>query len=176
VAAADANAWSRESRLHKAAGLHDKSVIVTDVANPTAADWAQAARESIRDAARLAKMRSWRNAYMLAGLAMEQALKGRIMRHLGLNRWPTRKERPEFYSHDLGELARHADLVSVLEQAVAQADDLGRHWMVAKDFAINRRYPDGASFPVRLGRDMVDAAGGPNGLVEWLNRPETSTR
>ncbi len=113
---------------------------------------------------------------MLAGLAVEQALKGRIMRHLGMNRWPARKERPEFYSHDLGELARHAGLIGVLEQAVAQADELGRLWMVAKDFAINRRYPDGANFPIRLGRDMVEAACGRNGLVEWLNKPDTSTR
>jgi hypothetical protein len=44
-------------------------------------------------------------------------------------------------------------------------------WMVAKDFDINQRYPDGKRFPVRLGRDMVEAASGRNGLVEWLNKP-----
>lgn len=145
---------------------------VPEDANPTAADWARGAHESIRDAQRLADARSWRNAYMLAGQALEQALKGRIMRRLGLNRWPTRRERPEFYSHDLRELASHAGIIGLLEREVAQASELGRLWMVAKDFDINRRYPDGNRFPVRLGRDMVDAAGGRNGLVVWLNKSE----
>lgn len=107
---------------------------------------------------------------MLAGQALEQALKGRIMRRLGLNRWPTRRERPEFYSHDLRELASHAGIIDLLEREVAQASELGRLWMIATDFDINRRYPDGNRFPVRLGRDMVDAAGGRNGLVVWLNK------
>lgn len=70
-------------------------------------------------------------------------------------------------------MRRHAGIHDALQQAAAQSHQLGRQWMLAKDFAINRRYPDGASFPVRLGRDMVAAAGGKDGLVEWLNRPVT---
>jgi HEPN domain-containing protein len=144
---------------------------VTPDASPSADDWARAARDSIRDAKRLAKVRSWRNAYLLAALTLEQALKARIIRHSGVNRWPSRKERPEFYHHDLHELAIHAGIVHVPEQEVAEASELGRLWLIAKDFDINRRCPVGAKFSVRLGRDMVEAASGQNGLVEWLNKP-----
>lgn len=149
---------------------------MTDSTDPTSDDWAQSARESLRGAELLAQAHNWRNAYMLAGFAVEQALKGRIMRHLGLNRWPARKDRPEFYSHDLGELAQLAGLRERLEEAILAGEAFGRAWMVAKDFAINRRYPDGKPFPVRLGRDMVGAAGMPGGLVEWLNSRERLTK
>lgn len=107
---------------------------------------------------------------MLAGLSVEYALKGRIMRRLGLNRWPTRAERPELYSHDLGKLAELAGLTAHTEDAVARCEPVGSAWMVTKDFAINRRYPDGSPFPVKLGRDMVEAVKGREGLVEWLIR------
>ena len=149
---------------------------MTDSTDPTSDDWAQSAQESLRGAELLAQAHNWRNAYMLAGLAVEQALKGRIMRHLGLNRWPPRKDRPEFYSHDLGELARLAGLREPLEEAILTGEAFGRAWMVAKDFAINRRYPDGKPFPVRLGRDMVGAAGTPGRLVEWLNSRDRLTK
>ena len=148
---------------------------MSDPADPTAADWARAARESMRDAEALGAARSWRNAYVLAGQAVEHALKGRIMRHLGLNRWPPRRARGELYTHDLGELAKLAGIWETLEITVSRAEPLGNAWMIAKDFAINKRYPDGRPFPVRLGRDMVEAAGGPDGLVEWLNEPLIST-
>lgn len=113
---------------------------------------------------------------MLAGLAVEQALKGLIMRRLGLNRWPARKDRPELYSHDLGALAQLAGIRERLQQAILMGEAIGTAWMVAKDFGINRRYPDGKAFPVRLGRDMVGAAGTPGELVEWLNSWETLTK
>jgi HEPN domain-containing protein len=149
---------------------------LSDFSDPTASDWARIARENVRDAQELANSRGWRNAYMLAGLAVECALKARIMRHLGLNRWPSLKERRELYSHDLGKLAELAGLRPILEEAVARSEPLGAAWMVAKDFAINRRYPSGRPFPVRLGRDMVEAVAGQNGLVEWLIRLPTSTK
>ncbi len=123
----------------------------------------------MRDAKRLAEGHSWRNAYGLAGGAVECALKGRIMQHLGLNRffWPTRQERKDLYSHDLADLAKLAGLKPALDAAVLRADVEGIAWMVAKDFLINRRYPTQSAFPIKLGRDMVQAVGR-DGLLEWL--------
>lgn len=80
---------------------------------------------------------------MLAGAALECALKGRIMHHLGLNRWPSRTERRDLYTHDLTELAELAGVRIALEKAAANSEPLGVGWMVAKDFSINRRYPTG---------------------------------
>jgi hypothetical protein len=113
---------------------------------------------------------------MLAGLAVECALKGQIMRRFGLNRWPTRREHPEFYTHDLAVLAELAGVKVILEEAAAECDTVGAAWMVAKDFALNRRYPTHRPFPVRLGRDMIDAVAGTDGLVEWLIRSQRSMR
>lgn len=97
---------------------------MTDPTDPTAGDWAQEARESLRGVRLLAHAHLWRNAYMLDGLGVEQALKGRIMRHLGLNRWPSRKDRPDLYSHDLTDLARLAGLHELLETLVEAAGKL----------------------------------------------------
>lgn len=135
---------------------------------PSADDWVRIAREHASDAHFLANGKRWRSAYMAAGIAVECALKGRIMRRQGMNRWPTRKERPELYSHDLGKLAVLAGMTERLENALASGDPMGIGWMIAKDFSINKRYPTNEPFPVRLGRDMVASTAGKNGLVEWL--------
>lgn len=135
--------------------------------DPTAADWFAVAREHLRDAEQLAMGHSWRNAYGLAGAAAECALKGRIMQHLGLNRWPTRQERRDLYSHGLVDLAKLAGLKPTLEAAVLNAEVVGLAWLVAKDFVINHRYPTQSAFPIKLGRDMVHAVGR-DGLLEWL--------
>lgn len=135
--------------------------------HPTAANWFAAARENCNDAQALAKSHGWRNAYIIAGTAVECALKGQIMQQLGLNQWPTIQERREFYTHDLTTLAGLAKLQGALEAAVLQGDVVGGTWMVAKDFSMNRRYPLNQPFPIKLGRDMVYAVAR-DGLVEWL--------
>jgi HEPN domain-containing protein len=139
--------------------------------DPTAADWFAAARENLADAQLLATAQSWRNAYGLAGQALECALKGVIMQRLGLNRWPSRSERPDLYTHDLSDFADLAGLRSVLETAVANGDVVGVAWMVTKDHAINRRYPTAKPFPINLGKDMVQAVGR-DGLPELLIAPK----
>ncbi len=124
----------------------------------------------MRDAEALATLGSWRNAYILAGHAVEFALKGRTMRHLGLHRWPTRREEPEFYTHDIEKLARLAGLLALLDDAIGRADPVGSMWMIVQDFDIKLRYPDGRPFSARHGRQMVQAASGPQGIVRWIIR------
>lgn len=139
-------------------------------AGVTPADWAAVAREHERDATILANAGSWRNAYGLAGLAVECALKYCIMRRRALDVWPARRAQPDFYSHDLGRLASLARLRPAIEAAGADGAPVEAAWIVAKDFAIARRYADGQPFPAALGRDMVAASCGTEGLVEWLIR------
>ena len=126
---------------------------------------------NLADARALAARHSWRNAYILAGAAVECALKSRIMRHEGLNRWPTKRERHDLYSHNLEHLAKLAGVTSDLEVEALAVTPLGVAWLVAKDYAIGRRYPDGRAFPVKLGRDMVNAATR-DGLVAWLTKTQ----
>ncbi len=134
-----------------------------------AEDWERTAREYAAAARRLARMRPpmWRSAYHEAGLALECALKACIMRLHGLNHWPTRSRRPEFYTHDPDILLRLAGLEVAMPAEVDSETAIGLAWSVAKDFSINRRYPDGRAFPEKLAKGM-EAAINARGLLEWL--------
>lgn len=110
-----------------------------------------------------------RNAYYHAGMAVEFALKARIMHTEGLNSWPTSKTRPELYTHNLGDLLQVANLKPALEQEVADLSPLGIAWYSMKDFNINLRYPNGRPFPRRRAVDAVRSIT-EMGLVEWLIR------
>ena len=135
--------------------------------NPTSADWANGADACVTDAITLLASGSAQNAYMLGGLAVELALKGRIMHTNRWNRWPSRKTRPDVHSHILGNLMSAAGLKPALEQEVLLCSDIGLAWMVVKDFDISTRYPLGKPFPKRTAVDFVDAIDS-LGLVQWL--------
>ena len=133
------------------------------------AEWEGLARNELAAAETLAKGHHWQQAFYHAGVAVEFALKGRIMRVQGLNRWPERGERKELHTHTLGELAKHADLITTLLLEIANQTPIGVAWLAAKDWSINVRY-DPRPFPPRRAADMV-AAVGQRGLLEWLMRP-----
>lgn len=134
---------------------------------PTSADWSREATVYLADAQTLAARHSWRNAYMSAGFALECTLKARIMRVSGMNRWPARGDRPELFTHNLAALAFHAGLAAAIQAETTVKTDLGALWLIAKDFDVNLRYPDGSPFPVKLGRDMLAAA---EALMPWLTK------
>lgn len=135
----------------------------------SSADWERMAREGLAAAETLAKGHHWQQAFYTAGMAVEFALKGRIMRVQRLNRWPERGERKELHTHALGELAKHAGLTNSLLLEIASQTPVGIAWLAAKDWSINVRY-DPKPFPPRRAADMVEAVG-QRGLLEWLMRP-----
>jgi hypothetical protein len=63
--------------------------------------WRKKARDELAAARALAGKRLWSAAYYHAGMASEFAIKWRIMHSSRMNRWPSRQERRELYSHDL---------------------------------------------------------------------------
>ena len=127
------------------------------------------ARNELAAAETLAKGHHWQQAFYHAGVAVEFALKGRIMRVQRLNRWPERGDRKELHTHSLVDLAKHADLDSALLSEIARPTLIGVAWLAAKDWSINVRY-DPKPFPPRRAADMVEAVG-QRGLLEWLMRP-----
>lgn len=133
------------------------------------AEWELLARDELAAAETLAKGHHWQQAFYHAGVAVEFALKGRIMRVQRLNRWPERGERRELHTHALGELAKHADLVNVLGVEVASVTPIGIAWLAVKDWSISVRY-DPKPFPPRRAAEMVEAVG-QRGLLEWLLKP-----
>ncbi len=104
---------------------------------------------------------------MHAGLAVELALKARIMHVERMNSWPSKRSRPELYTHRLNALLETAGLREVIEQEILKPTDIGLAWLVVKDFDINMRYPTGKEFPTRLAWDCVEAIDRMR-LVEWL--------
>jgi hypothetical protein len=140
------------------------------VASPSVADWLRQADEHLRDAELLALNHRWLNAYLTGGLAVECALKGVLMHRLRLNRWPERAEARHYYTHDLASLASLAGIDYLLLVEIEKASQVGVGWQTVKSFALARRYPEGVQFPMRLGRDMIDAISGKEGLIRWLGQ------
>lgn len=133
-----------------------------------AEDWELRSRERLKAAKALAAKRLWADAFDLAGYSVEFALKCRIMREGSMNRWPERSARPDLYTHDLVELLRIAGLTAEVTALVLDGSELGKAWMIAKDWSPEIRYSDGR-FPSRRARDMLSAID-EWGLLRWLLR------
>jgi HEPN domain-containing protein len=131
--------------------------------------WEKKAKEELAAARALAGKRLWSAAYYHAGMAIEFAIKWRIMHASRMNRWPSRQERRDLYSHDLTALAALAGLEHALLDEIAAGTDLGTSWLVAKDWSIETRY-DPRPFPPREARDMLRAVD-TMGLLKWLLTP-----
>ncbi len=132
----------------------------------TASDWERMAREELATAEVLAAAHQWKHAFYHGGLAVEFALKCRIMRVRRLNQWP---ERGELITHDLARLAEHTELTQILVDEVTTVSPIGVAWSAAKDWSIGVRY-DPKPFPPRRAADMVEAVGR-RGLLTWLLTP-----
>lgn len=131
--------------------------------DPGPDDWEREAH-SYLNAALVLALSHPRQVYVQAGTALECALKCRIMRGSGLNRWPSRAERREYYTHDLNELAKLAGLLERINEEIKYVTDIGIAWVTAKDFSMHSRYPN-VPLAGRAVEDMLDAAGR---LVPWI--------
>jgi hypothetical protein len=103
-------------------------------------------------------------AWLNAGLAVECALKAAIMWHHRLNGWPSRANRPDFYTHDLAKLAKYAgvDIGLLIHDPIFPA------WCVVRQWQRGDSY-NPKPMPMQVARDMVEAACGANGVIAWLN-------
>jgi hypothetical protein len=127
--------------------------------------WDVRAREQRAVARVLAAAAFWADSYLHAGMALEFALKYRIMRHESLTVWPDRRKRPRLYSHDLPRLASLAGLGTRLARELARKSPFGTAWAIARDWDIDSRYDP--LFLPEQGKLMLRAMDG-MGLLEWL--------
>ena len=129
-------------------------------------DWQKMSRGRLASARILLSRGQWKDAFDMAGYAVEYALKYRLMKHLRLNQWPDRAAHTaHLYNHDLVALAKTAGLEESLLQSIQDQNQIGRAWLVAKDWKEDVRYV--STFPSRRSRDMVKAVGD-EGLLKWL--------
>jgi len=134
-------------------------------------DWERLAKDEIESARIMLAARKWKQAYQHGGIAIECALKCKIMRHLRLNRWPDRRERRDLWTHDLEYLFSIVVDEEEINQSLMQ-DCPPTHlcaWVIVKDWHIEMRYHNPDAFPEKMARGFLNAADG-MGLIEWLLR------
>lgn len=103
-----------------------------------------------------------REAWMASGFGVEFALKARIMRVRQLNAWPSRSESVELYHHNLRTLVVQASI-----DLTALPDEVRAAFRVVLDWERNHDY-NARHMAAAVAEDMVEAAFGENGVVEWL--------
>ncbi|MBR0560036.1 hypothetical protein [Neokomagataea anthophila] len=132
-------------------------------------DWEALAKDERESARIMLAARKWKQAYHHAGIAAECALKYKIMRVHGMNCWPERRERREFYTHDIESLTELAGLDNHIniELLKATRDPHIDAWLIIKDWDINMRYHVPTAFPQALAESAVSAID-TMGLVQWL--------
>jgi hypothetical protein len=85
------------------------------------------------------------------------------MLQLRSNRWPPKEFRPEFYTHDLADLAAFAGInVRGLVK-----DKIFPQWLVVRAWHRGDTY-DIVPMRATVAQDILDAACGPDGVIAWL--------
>jgi len=100
------------------------------------------AEERIRDSAALLTASQWSGAYYLAGYALECALKSCVLHHVEQSGiiFDDKRFSEKCWTHDLELLVKLANL-DVSRGAAIQADpELGKNWLIAKDWSELSRY------------------------------------
>jgi len=100
-------------------------------------------------------------AWSHAGFACECLLKAAIMAKERLNRYPTRADRRELYTHDLGSLA------TMLGMVVNPADEVAPAWFVVQQWRRDHMYVSN-EMPAAIVADLMEAAFAQNGVCAWL--------
>ncbi len=123
--------------------------------------WAKDARVSARHGG------SPEAIYLAAGLALECALKAIAMRRDGLATFPARRDRRDFYSHDLRKLIGLAGVKADIDAAKGGGVPVADHWMIALNWRIEKRY--GLGMDDDEARSMLECVVEPHtGLFGWL--------
>lgn len=111
----------------------------------------------------------YQQAYSHAGMAVEMALKCRIMRVFRYNCWPTRRSKPELHTHNLSNLLALCGLEDHINQAVMDDPQpaYAMGWLLIHDWRIDMRYESPHAFPKARSLDAIEALT-TLGLIDWL--------
>jgi HEPN domain-containing protein len=124
------------------------------------------AAERIKDSQVLFENRRFDAAYYLAGYAVECALKACIAKQTKKYDFPKdRKYLEDVYTHDFMKLLNSAGLMLKLREEFRLNETLEKKWDVVKDWKEGSRYETHGRDKAR---DMIEAAGSPDGILECL--------
>lgn len=125
--------------------------------------WCILARRNQASARALLAAKQPSQAWNAAGFAVECALKAAVMKHHRHNRYPSREDRPDLYTHNLHGLLREA---AVDLRGLAR-DPIAPHFQTVLLWERSEGY-NPTSMPMRVAEDMVTSACGPSGVLQWL--------
>jgi hypothetical protein len=127
-------------------------------------DWIRLARQANAAAYLLVEHEPTRNAaWAQADFACECIVKASIMASKRLSTFPSRRESPELFDHDLQRLAQ------VLGFTVDPDDEVAPAWAVVVQWRREHTYVD-KIIPEIVVRDLLKAAFSAEGLVPWMCR------
>jgi hypothetical protein len=130
----------------------------------TIEDWLRLVNRNCNDARALLKVRSSSTAWQCAGFAVECTLKAAVMSHHRWNAWPSRERRLDLYGHNLHLLMREAGI----QELQLLRDPIAHKWQTVLLWGRGDTYNPGA-MPLRVAKDMVEAACGPDGVIQWID-------
>lgn len=115
------------------------------------------------DARTLLKNKRPSGAWFNTGFSIECLLKAAIMQKTGWNRWPTRDQRPDLYTHDPRALTKELGITlsGLRKHAVGPSLKIVLQWERAHGYGT-------ASVPEKFAEQMWDAAFGAEGVAEWI--------
>ena len=96
------------------------------------------------------------------GEAVEYALKAYIQKHASLDRWPSKKDRPDLHTHDLRKLCEVAGI-----SLEGQPSSIRAAFKTVFEWDRSHAYTS-SKVPRAEARAIFDAAFGPEGVIEWL--------
>lgn len=100
------------------------------------------------------------------GMSVEFALKAAIMRKERMNRWPLKSEPggAAYHTHNLNALR------AKLGWKIGKNDPVAPLWQVVIIWNRSRDYTYGGTTPLATAKGYLEAAYGPNGVMEWIAR------
>ncbi len=132
------------------------------------AELQQLSNDRIEDARALLLARRWPGAYYLAGYALECALKSCVLAYIertGIT-FEDKKFAEKCWTHDIEELVRQAGLAVERDKAVGTNTNLGRNWLIAKDWSESSRYRMSTQLQAeKLFHALTDNA---DGVLPWV--------
>lgn len=132
----------------------------------TKADLEKLADEKLSDAQALLGVKSWSNAYYLAGYAVELAIKACIAKSFKADTIPDKDLVIKTYSHEFSRLIGTAGLTAELQNQVLASQDFGAAWGVVNEWSPEDRYRFNSE---QDAKELIEAiSNAAHGVLPWI--------
>ena len=128
----------------------------------------QLSTERIDEAEVLLAASKWSGAYYLAGYSLECALKSCVLAYIERTGiiFQDKKYAEKCWTHNLEELFRQAGLLEELGTAIESNINLGKNWLIAKDWSEASRYQfKTQTLAVKLVKAITENT---DGVLTWV--------